>query len=287
MSTISGDRVEIVPVEAPARAQWRAAFADLGATWEIRRVWLLTALLSVGNRYRRTILGPWWMTLGTLFFILGLSLLRVGLGGGDLRTAIPYVGIGIIIFELISGGITTGANAYVNAGAQLSTARQPYSMYVMRSNTVLVVEFLHSAVVIVVIVLLFAVPVSLASLESLLALLLIIIGSLGIGLWLGPTVARFRDVGPLVATFMRLMFFLTPLFWSVDQVGGSLQVNFAWLNPFTYQVLAFRDPILGTSHAGAPFSPMAVTAVLAIVNVVIGVIVFARTRSRIPYWVVE
>ncbi len=272
----------IVPVDAPLMEQVRASAEDIGRTWAERRMWALWAIRSVGNRYKRTVLGPWWLTLTTLLFVFGLALLRVGLGGGDLREAIPYVGLGYIIFGLISGGVLAGVGVYTSAGTELSTARNPYSMYVARSNLVQVIDFLHDAVVILVLVLVFAIPFSLAWGWSVVATVLIVASSVGVGLWLGPVASRFRDIGPLVQAIMRLMFFLTPIFWSVDQIQSTGRANWAWYNPFTYPVLAFRDPILGTDHGWAP---LVVTAGLAVLNLVVGVIVFTRFRARIPYWV--
>jgi ABC-type polysaccharide/polyol phosphate export permease len=287
MAPSTDDRVEIVPVEAPARDQWRATVADLRGTWTDRRIWLLNAIVSVGNRYRRTILGPWWLTLQTLFFVFGLALLRIGLNGGELREAIPYVGLGYIGFQLISTGVTAGSNTFVAAGNQMTTSGRPYSTYVARANASVVIDFLHDVVVIVLLALLFAIPFSLLWGWSVVAVVLIVLSSVGVGLWLGPLVARFRDIGPLVSSVMRIMFFLTPVFWSVDQVEANERAWLAWLNPFTYQLLAFRDPILGTTHPGAPVNPMVMTAILAIVNVALGLLVFWRTRPRIPYWVAE
>lgn len=285
MPAKSSDRTVVVPVDAPAREQWKATRQDLWDTWTDRRIWLLSSIVAVGNRYRHTILGPWWMTLTTLFFVFGMALLRVGLRGGDLREAIPYVGLGFIIFQLIAGGITSGASTYTGAGNQLLTSRQPYSMYVARNNATQVIDFLHDAVVIVILVIVFAIPFSLAWGWSVVAVVLIVISSIGVGLWLGPLVARFRDLGPLVSAFMRLMFFLTPIFWSVDQVEATGRAWLAWFNPLTYQLLAFRDPILGQEHPNAPIAPMTMTAIIAVFNVVLGLIVFWRMRPRIPYWV--
>jgi ABC-type polysaccharide/polyol phosphate export permease len=86
---------------------------------------------------------------------------------------------------------------------------------------------------------------------------------------------------------MRLMFFLTPIFWSIDQLETTGRAWLAWFNPFTYQLLAFRDPILGTTHPGAPISPLLMSAIIAGVNLVLGIFVFASTRTRIPYWASE
>lgn len=275
----------IVPVEAPVRDQVRAGVSDLRESWSDRRIWLLAAVVSVGNKYRRTVLGPWWMTLTTLMFIFGLAILRIGLDGGDLREAIPYVGLGFIGFTLITGGITSGANVYVASGNQLSTTRQPYSSYVFRTNTSVFVDFLHDAVVILVLAVVFTIPLTLAWGWSVLAVALIVLSGIGVGLWLGPLVARFRDIGPMVGAIVRLLFFLTPIFWSIDQVAATGQEWLAWYNPLTYQLLAFRDPILGTTHPNAPINPMLMAALLAAFNLTLGIIVFVKTRSRLPYWV--
>lgn len=277
--------VTVTPVESSWRQQVRASIADFTAAWRDRQPWLMSAVVGISNKYRRTMLGPWWTTLTTLLFVFGLSLLRVALGQGDLREAIPYVGLGFIGFFLISNGITSGMNAYISAGQQLSTTRLPYSAYVLRAQASVVLDFLHDAVVIVVIVLLFAIPFSLLWGWSIVAVLLIVLSSIGVGLWLGPLAARFRDVGPFVSALMRLMFFLTPIFWSIDEVEATGRAWMAWWNPLTYQLLAFRDPILGQLHPGAPIAPMTMAALIAVFNLVFGLIVFTRVRARIPYWV--
>lgn len=277
--------MQVTPVESSLREQVRAAREDFSRAWRDRQPWLIAAVVAIGNRYRRTLLGPWWSTLTTLMFVFGLAILRIGLNGGDLREAIPYVGLGFIGFGLISGGVTAATSVYVSAGQQLATSRQPYSAYVLRANTQQVLDFFHDAVVILVLVLVFAIPVTLMWGWSIVALVLIVVSSVGVGLWLGPLAARFRDVGPFVSALMRLMFFLTPIFWSVDELDVTGKAWLAWFNPFTYQLLAFRDPILGMVHPGAPIAPMTMTAILAAVNLVIGVVVFTRFRARIPYWV--
>ena len=278
-------RVHVTPVESSLREQIRASVSDFSRAWRDRQPWLVAAVVAIGNKYRRTILGPWWATLTTLMFVFGLAILRIGLSGGDLREAIPYVGLGFIGFSLISGGVLAGTSVFVSAGQQLSTSRQPYSAYVFRVNTQQVLDFFHDAVVILILVVLFAIPVTLMWGWSIVALVLIVASSVGVGLWLGPLAARFRDVGPFVQALMRLMFFLTPIFWSIDELEATGRSWLAWFNPFTYQLLAFRDPILGQVHSSAPIAPMTMAAILAVVNLVVGLVVFTRYRARIPYWV--
>jgi ABC-type polysaccharide/polyol phosphate export permease len=223
--------------------------------------------------------------LTSLLFIFGLSQLRIGLRGGDWKEAIPYVGLGFIVFGLIIGGLRDGASVFEGGGNAMLTSRLPISSLVFRNNFEQLLDFLHDAVAILAIIIIFDISFSFKWLESLLAVILIVLSSVGIGMWLGPIANRFRDVGPLINALIRLLFFLTPIFWSIDMVSENGREYLAWFNPLTYQLLAFRDPILGTVHY-PPFgiSALGVSALLAFLNLTLGFIVFSKFRTRQVYW---
>jgi ABC-type polysaccharide/polyol phosphate export permease len=111
---------------------------------------------------------------------------------------------------------------------------------------------------------------------------LIIVNGVALGLWLGPTVARFRDVGPFVASILQVMVFFTPIFWRVDTIHpDSRTLLLAW-NPFSYFLGIFRDPLLG---GGLHVATYAGAGIVTVVNLFLAAAVFSRTRSRLPYWV--
>ena len=144
---------------------------------------------------------------------------------------------------------------------------------------------MHDAAAILVIIVLCDVAFSWYWIESLFAVALIVLSSLGIGMWLGPLANRFRDVAPLISAFIRVLFFLTPIFWSIDMVSANGREYLAWYNPLTYQLLAFRDPILGSTHnPPIGITPLGMTAIIAIVNLAIGFIVFSKYRTKQVYW---
>lgn len=285
MKLKSGESARIVSVDAPYREQVSAAWIDIQRSWRERNAWMLAALRALGNRYKRTYLGPWWITLTSLLFVFGLSQLRIGLRGGDWKEALPYVGLGFIVFGLIIGGLRDGASVFSGGGNTMLTSRLPISSLIFRNNFEQLLDFLHDAVAILVIIIFFDIAFSWRWIESLLAVILIVLSSVGVGMWLGPIANRFRDVGPLIGALIRLLFFLTPIFWSIDMVSENGREYLAWFNPLTYQLLAFRDPILGTTHV-PPFgiSALGITAILAIVNLTFGFIVFSKFRTRQVYW---
>lgn len=285
MKSSASKQIYIASVDAPYREQVKAAFSDLRRSWAERNSWILAAYRALGNRYKRTYLGPWWITLTTLIFVFGLAQLRIGLRGGDWREAIPYVGLGFIVFGLIIGGLRDGAGVFSGGGNTLLTSRLPISSLIFRRNFEQLLDFLHDAVAILVIVVFFDIAFSWRWLEAILAVVLIVISSIGIGMWLGPFANRFRDVGPLIAAAIRILFFLTPIFWSIDMLAEGGRQWLAWYNPLTYQLLAFRDPILGTPHiTPIGISPLGVSAIIAAVNLTLGLLVFTKYRTKQVYW---
>ena len=91
---------------------------------------------------------------------------------------------------------------------------------------------------------------------------------------------RFRDVPPIVASFLQVLFFMTPIIWPPELLGHWHPV--AALNPLFAAVDVVRAPLLGV--------PIAATSWIMLVGVtVVGCsitfAVFARFRGRIAYWI--
>lgn len=58
------------------RVTMNAAVGDLVRGWERNDLWLMLAWDDLRLRYKRSVLGPFWITLGTGFFISVLSIFR-------------------------------------------------------------------------------------------------------------------------------------------------------------------------------------------------------------------
>ena len=63
---------------------------DLWRGWrDYRELWLTVGLYDIRKRYRRSLLGPFWITVSLGAFILGLSFIYVPLVGGDMKASCP------------------------------------------------------------------------------------------------------------------------------------------------------------------------------------------------------
>jgi ABC-type polysaccharide/polyol phosphate export permease len=246
------------------------------------RSWTYLAIELVKNQYRRTVIGPWWLTLQTAAYVFGLSILFGAIFHQPLDEFVPYVACGYIGFMLLAGVTRQGADVFVDNASILISTRQPLSVLVFRAVTVEVLQFAHNMVIVGVFIVVGMVPLSPTLLLVVPAILIILLNGVAVGLWLGPTVARFRDVGPFVTSILQVMMFFTPVFWRVDEISSDSRAALLAWNPFAYFLELFREPLLGEFPSALIWTGVAaVTAV----NLVLACWVFARTRSRLPYWV--
>jgi ABC-2 type transport system permease protein/lipopolysaccharide transport system permease protein len=171
---------------------------------------------------------------------------------------------------------------FVLGSSTLKSTRQPLSNLVLRDVCVEFINFGHNMVLYLVFVVATLVPLSPKMLIALPVTAVIAVNGLFVGLWLGIAVARFRDVQPFISSIMGVIIFFTPVFYQLNNLSSGIQIGVLKWNPFTYLIEAFRAPLIG-----APLVPFYYigTAVVTLVNVALGLVVFTRARSRLPYWV--
>ena len=269
------------PLDATVGVQFQAALSDIREGLRRRRSWSYLAIENVKNRYRRTVFGPWWVTLQMVILIVGISFVFGHLLHSSLRNFLPYVGLGYIAFSLLSGLTTTAANVFVAGSSTLKSTRQPLSNLVLRDVGVDFINFAHNMVIYLGFLVIGLVPLSPEILIALVMVAVIAANGLFLGLWLGIAVARFRDLQPFITSILGVAIFFCPVFYQLDSLSSGIK-SVLLLNPFTYLIMAFRTPLLGEPlltwyYAGS--------AIVTVINVAVGLAVFTRARSRLPYWV--
>ncbi len=270
------------PLDADLRAQFQAATSDIREGLRRWRSWMYLAVENMKNRYRRTVLGPWWLTVQMGVFVTGISIVFAHVQQQNLREFIPYVGVGYIAFILLVGLTNAATSVFVVGSSTLKSTRQPLSNLVLRDVGIEFISFAHNMVLYVVFLVAGVVPFTPKLLLALPIVAVIAVNGLFVGLWLGIAVARFRDVQPFVNSILGVIIFFSPVFLNFNALSSGIKNYLLGWNPFTYLIQAFRAPLIG-----APLLPSYYigTAIVTLINVVLGLVVFTRARSRLPYWV--
>jgi ABC-type polysaccharide/polyol phosphate export permease len=69
------DWTAYAPLDAGPLERLRAAGADVAEGFARHRAWRYLASEHVKNSYRRTVLGPWWLTAQSALYVTGLAFL--------------------------------------------------------------------------------------------------------------------------------------------------------------------------------------------------------------------
>lgn len=243
-------------------------------------VWFHLAWQEVRQRYRRSMLGPFWITISTGAMVGGMGPLYGHLLHQDLGAYFRHLAVGFVIWTFISGYINEVCTAFISSESFIKQVKLPYSMFVMKVLAKNLLIFLHNALIIVVILLCFP-PDRLTVLPvALLGFLLVLLNLLWMGGILAMTCARFRDIPQIVVSCMQVLFFLTPVMWRADMLGDKRAV--ADWNLFYHLIEIVREPLLG----GLPdTSSWLIAACSVLVGSCLALTLFSRYRARISYWV--
>jgi ABC-type polysaccharide/polyol phosphate export permease len=258
----------------------RAAFADLRDTFRRSPLVLFLAWSDLQARYRRTLLGPLWLTLGTAVGTAGLGLVWSELFRLDRAVFVPALTAGLIIWQLLSGCIVEATTTYWRQGGVIRNVRLPLALYPMQMVVKHAINFLHLVPVFVVVAIVFAVPVTVDTLLVVPCLLLTFANLLWITLLFSMLGTRFRDLEYLLAAAMPILMFLSPVFYRpsyLPELGAVM-----WLNPFSHLIELVRYPMLG---AAPPRFVVLTNVALLLAGTALTLLIFIRKRARIAYWV--
>jgi ABC-type polysaccharide/polyol phosphate export permease len=242
-------------------------------------VWVLMGWDDIRQRYRRSVIGPFWITLSMGVFILVLGVIYSRLFHVKLEDFLPYLTVGFVVWGFMSTAANDSCIAFIDASRIIKQIKLPYSVYVLRVVWRNVVIFLHTIVIFIPMAIIFKIEPNLTMLYEIPGLLLVSVNLI----WLTTVIAilstRYRDIQPIVGTVIQLGMFATPIMWNVNALGDSKIV--AEVNPVYHLIEITRAPLLGM--APEPRSWL-VACGLAVVGSVFAIALMVRTSRRIVFW---
>lgn len=205
-------------------------------------VWLFMAHHDTLARYRRTTLGPWWITIGTGIGLLAMAVVWSTFFGMTIKDIFPHMTIGFTLWGFISSILTEGASGFSSAGI-LRTIKIPLLVFVFFTVAKAFYTFLHNSVLILLVLVAFQVDVSITTLLFIPGLLLLMVTALLVALVLGIVGARFRDLSHIISAFLSFLMLLTPIMWNASMMTGK-RILLVYLNPIAYYIEIIRAPLL-------------------------------------------
>jgi ABC-2 type transport system permease protein len=252
---------------------------DILESFFSHRIWISLGWQDIKQRYRRSALGPWWITISLGITILTMGFLYAKLFKQDIHTYLPFLAIGMVFWNLVSSLITESSTVFIASEGIIKQIPMPFGIHVLRMIWRNVIIFFHNMLVVLGVLIFFGVRPGLPLLLFPFVLILVMLNGFWVGILVGILGTRFRDIAQIIASVVQILFFLTPVMWTPSSLTRKV-----WImeyNPL-YHVLAIaRNSLTG---GAIPFQSYEVVFGMTLVGWMVAFRLLVRYRARIPYW---
>jgi lipopolysaccharide transport system permease protein len=232
-------------------------------------------------RYRRSTLGPFWATLSMGIQILITGFVMSYLFHTTVDRFLPFVAIGLIMWNTLTGIVSDAALAFISAADLILQVKRPLSVYLFQVVWRNMIIAGHSIVIFFIVAFVFGLfpgPTYILVIPGIALFFLNAVWMAGIAAILST---RFRDIPMIVTSVFMALFWLTPVVYELHQLGGGGMGRLIVFNPLYHILEVLRAPLLLSAPTAVNW---AVAAGSAIVGWLLLIMLFARARARIPYW---
>jgi ABC-type polysaccharide/polyol phosphate export permease len=269
-----------IPHPGRATSPYRVAVIDVLSGMMAVNIWGRLGWRDTKRRYRRTVFGPFWATASIALFVTTLGLVWSNIWNKDPKVYLPYLTAGMILWVFISTTCIEGCNVFALYEKLIKQLRISYTLLacalVWRNITVI----FHNLIIYVLVCIYAGLHPTWATLLVIPAFALLSLNAVWVVVLLAAICARYRDMAQLVASILQISLFLTPIFWSQDQLTGRT-AQLMELNPLYHLIAVARQPLLGEVPSS---SHWAVVAGMAILGWALTICVVSKLRHRIVYW---
>lgn len=242
---------------------------------------LYLARSDIRQRYRRSSLGPFWITISTGVMISCLGLIFGSIFKAPISEFLPFLAAGLIIWGFISQVILDATNVFVASEAIMKQLPIPYFSHVLRMVARNFYIFLHNIVIFPVVCLIFKLFPTENIIYFIPGLCVLIFNLLWISLLLGIICTRYRDLTQVVASCLQIAFYVTPIIWLPSLLPAKAEIMLLDPNPFYHLLQIVREPLLNQAPTALNWI---VTVLLSIFGWLFTLLIFNRYRTRIAYW---
>ncbi|MFP1908932.1 ABC transporter permease [Lonsdalea quercina] len=242
-------------------------------------VWLIWGWHDIRQRYRRSVLGPFWFTLTTLIMVGALGFLYSELLGQDISVYLPYLGVGLVVWQFISTAANEGCICLIGSSHIMKQVRMPLTTHVCRMAWRNFIILLHSLPVVILFMLAFGHRFTFEVLLIIPGLFVVLMNAVWSGIVFGILCSRFRDVAPIIGNLFQVFFFVTPVMWQREALKDRGWV--ADFNPFYHLIEIVRAPIMGEP---VQLLSWGYSIALMVVGFAFAQYLMIRCRDRVAYW---
>ncbi|MDI9348924.1 MAG: ABC transporter permease [Candidatus Symbiobacter sp.] len=243
------------------------------------RVWLILAWHETKLKYRRSVIGPLWITLSTAILVGFLGVLYGVLLRQPINEYLPYLAVGLVTWQFISASLTESCDTLINSSIYIRQFNQPVTIYCARYVVRNYIVLLHNIPVALIAIFWFKDFNLINLVLAVLGYILLFFEIIWINIVLSILCLRFRDIKQIVLNLIQVAFFVSPIIWQRNSLG-----KYDWLgdiNPVFHLLEIVRAPLLNQAF---PWLSLWVLLAGLAIGFVVAELLMMRCRNRFFYW---
>jgi lipopolysaccharide transport system permease protein len=246
--------------------------------------WRIGHLLGISllrQRYSRSKLGQFWLSISTGITILMFGLVWSQLFGNPIEEYLPYVAVAHVMYGLMTASFLDATSAVPANGALFENQETAFSTIVYSSIYRQTIIVFHNFSIIVLAWIYFQWDLSLEFFLFFPAVIMTIISVTLTSYIITLITTRFRDVAQIVNNVVQVAYFVTPVMW----YPSMFPPEYDWvlkINPFSVFLATMRDPILGRDII---WDYWIIAGSITLVLCLITPWVIGKYTKRMIYWI--
>lgn len=257
-----------------------SALRDLREGLSRWQLWGLLGWQDISLRYRRSLFGPFWLTISMGIMVLALGVIYSHIFHINTHDYLPFLTVGFLVWGQIVGSVNEGCHTFIEAEGLIRQLDLPLSLFPLRVAWRNLIIFLHNAAIYVVVVLVYDLWPGWTLLAAVGGLAVLMLNTLWVSVLFGMLSARYRDIPQIAASLLQIAFFITPIIWMPEVMSDRVMLVQA--NPFYHLIELVRAPMLG--HLPGLLT-IKVAVGFTVAGWLVAFLLFRRFHTRIAYWV--
>jgi ABC-2 type transport system permease protein/lipopolysaccharide transport system permease protein len=139
--------VTLVALSGGPGPRARLAIKDITDSRRLWPLWVKLGWNDILQRYRRSLLGPLWLTASMAIMVITLGIVYSKIFKVAPRDFIPFLSVGLIVWGYINTMLSEAGSLFTGSESYIKQIRLPYSLYVCRFIWSRMIIFAHNAVI--------------------------------------------------------------------------------------------------------------------------------------------
>ena len=256
----------------------------LHEVWEYRELLWFWTLREIKGRYRQMALGPLWVLLNPVIYMIIFSIIFGGLAKLP-SDGVPYplfTFTALLPWHYFFDGVNWSVNSLVSQKEVMSKIYFPRIILPLSSILSALIDLAVAFLVLIVLMIYYSIAPSWNILFLPFYVLFAAATGLSVGLWCATMAVRFRDIQFAMAYGLNIFMYATPVAYSASLIPE----RWLWLyqlNPMYWVVEGWRWSLLGTGQP--PQLYMLISVFLVVFLLISGLYIFRHQERTIADWI--